>query len=48
MDDMVHHIKAVSRGAKRPMIIGDMPFLSYHLGTHESVKNAGGLSVKGM
>ncbi|HHY24273.1 MAG TPA: 3-methyl-2-oxobutanoate hydroxymethyltransferase [Clostridiaceae bacterium] len=47
MDDMVHHIKAVSRGAKRPMIIGDMPFLSYHLGTHESVKNAGRLISEG-
>lgn len=47
MDDMVHHIKAVSRGAKRPMIIGDMPFLSYHLGVHESVKNAGRLISEG-
>ncbi|HOJ12576.1 MAG TPA: 3-methyl-2-oxobutanoate hydroxymethyltransferase [Clostridiales bacterium] len=47
MDDMVHHIKAVSRGTKRSMVIGDMPFLSYHLGTHESVKNAGRLVTEG-
>ncbi|NSW89992.1 MAG: 3-methyl-2-oxobutanoate hydroxymethyltransferase [Firmicutes bacterium] len=47
MDDMVHHIKAVSRAAKRAMVIGDMPFLSYHVGIHESVKNAGRLVSEG-
>jgi len=47
MEDMIHHIKAVSRGAKRAMVIGDMPFLSYHLGKHESVKNAGRLLREG-
>ena len=47
MEDMLHHAKAVSRGAKRSMIIGDMPFLSYHLGRYESVKNAGRLVSEG-
>lgn len=43
MDDMVHHTKAVVRGAKRAMVVADMPFLSYHQGVYESVKNAGRL-----
>lgn len=47
MEDMIHHIKAVSRGVKRAMVIGDMPFLSYHTGKYESVKNAGRLVSEG-
>lgn len=47
MEDMLHHARAVSRGAKRAMIIGDMPFLSYHQGRYESVRNAGRLISEG-
>lgn len=47
MEDMLHHTKAVSRGAKRAMVVADMPFLSYHLGKHTSVKNAGRLIREG-
>ena len=47
MDDMIHHIKAVSRGAKNAMVVGDMPFLSYHLGKEQSVKNAGRIIQEG-
>jgi 3-methyl-2-oxobutanoate hydroxymethyltransferase len=47
MEDMVHHIKAVARGVKKAMVVGDMPFLSYHLGKHESVRNAGRLVGEG-
>lgn len=47
MEDMLHHAKAVSRGAKRSMIVGDMPFLSYHLSKYESVRNAGRLVSEG-
>lgn len=43
MDDMVHHTKAVVRGAKRAMVVADMPFLSYHMGIYKSVENAGRL-----
>ena len=41
MDDMIHHVKAVTRGVARAMVIGDMPFLSYHISQAETVRNAG-------
>jgi 3-methyl-2-oxobutanoate hydroxymethyltransferase len=41
MDEMIHHCKAVSRGASRPLLIGDMPFLSYQVSPAEAVRNAG-------
>ncbi|MCX7843074.1 MAG: 3-methyl-2-oxobutanoate hydroxymethyltransferase [Clostridia bacterium] len=47
MEDMLHHIKAVARGTKNALVVGDMPFLSYHLGRHESVRNAGRLMNEG-
>lgn len=40
MDDMVHHVKAVSRGVEHALVIGDMPFMSYHLGPEEALRNA--------
>lgn len=48
VDDIVHHCKAVSRGVKRALVIGDMPFLSYHISPQESVKNAGRIIQEGM
>jgi 3-methyl-2-oxobutanoate hydroxymethyltransferase len=47
MDDMVHHVKAVARGTKHALVVSDMPFLSYHTGRHDSVKNAGRLVLEG-
>ena len=41
MDDMIHHTKAVSRGTRNGLLIGDMPFLSYHVSTEAAVQNAG-------
>jgi len=41
MDDMIHHVKAVVRGVKNTMVVGDMPFLSYHISIPEAVRNAG-------
>ena len=41
MDEMIHHSRAVSRGAKAALLIGDMPFLSYQVSVEEAVRNAG-------
>ncbi|MBR6444777.1 MAG: 3-methyl-2-oxobutanoate hydroxymethyltransferase [Firmicutes bacterium] len=43
MDDMVHHTLCVSRGAENAFVLGDMPFLSYHISTEQAVTNAGRL-----
>jgi 3-methyl-2-oxobutanoate hydroxymethyltransferase len=41
VEDMLHHTRAVVRGAKTSLIVGDMPYLSYHVSVEESVRNAG-------
>jgi len=48
MEDMLHHTKAVTRGAKRAFVVSDMPFLSYHGSIEESLKNAGRLMQEGL
>lgn len=40
MDDMIHHARAVRRGAPNTYVVVDMPFGSYHAGSEEAVKNA--------
>ena len=47
MDAMVHHCAAVTRGVKRALVIGDMPFMSYQVSPEEAVRNAGRLMVEG-
>lgn len=41
LDDMIHHCKAVARGSKHALLIGDMPFLTYHTNADDAVRNAG-------
>ena len=41
MEDMIHHTKAVCRGTKRAMVLGDMPFMSYQASVDQAVLNAG-------
>ena len=41
MDEMIHHAKAVKRGVKYGLIIGDMPFMTYNIGEKETIRNAG-------
>ena len=41
MEEMLHHAKAVRRGVKRALVVGDMPFLSFHMSLRDTVKNAG-------
>lgn len=40
MDDMIHHAKAVVRATKRALVIGDMPYMSFHLSTEKAILNA--------
>lgn len=47
MDEMKIFTKAVARGAKRTLIVADMPFMSYHADLVEGVKNAGDLIKSG-
>ncbi|RIK29213.1 MAG: 3-methyl-2-oxobutanoate hydroxymethyltransferase [Anaerolineae bacterium] len=41
MDEMLHHCRAVSRGAKTALLVGDMPFMSYQVSVEEATRNAG-------
>jgi 3-methyl-2-oxobutanoate hydroxymethyltransferase len=41
MEEMLHHCRAVSRGAKSALLVGDMPFMSYQVSAEEAVRNAG-------
>lgn len=41
MEEMLHHLRAVARGTSQALVIGDMPYLSYHISVEESVRNAG-------
>jgi len=40
MEEMLHHTKAVVRGTKRAMVIGDMPFMTYHISVEDALRNA--------
>lgn len=41
LNEMLHHTKAVVRGSEHALIVGDMPFMTYHASTEEAVRNAG-------
>jgi 3-methyl-2-oxobutanoate hydroxymethyltransferase len=41
MEEMLHHTRAVARGAKNALIVGDMPFLSYQTSIEQGIENAG-------
>ena len=47
MEDMIHHTKAVSRGAKNSLVVADMPFMSYQTSVYDAVFNAGRLIKEG-
>jgi 3-methyl-2-oxobutanoate hydroxymethyltransferase len=40
IEEMLHHTKAVVRGVKQAMVIGDMPFMTYHLSVEQALQNA--------
>ncbi|MFR6017486.1 MAG: 3-methyl-2-oxobutanoate hydroxymethyltransferase [Paraclostridium sordellii] len=47
MEDMIHHTKAVAKGAKNSLIVADMPFMSYQTSVYDAVYNAGRLIKEG-
>ncbi len=47
MEDMIHHIKAVARGAKRALVVGDLPFMSYQVDTAQALRNSARLIQEG-
>jgi 3-methyl-2-oxobutanoate hydroxymethyltransferase len=40
MDEMIHHTKAVVRGARKALVVGDMPFMTYHISISDALHNA--------
>ncbi len=40
MEEMLHHTKAVVRGTKKALIVGDMPFMTYHTSVSDALRNA--------
>ncbi len=47
MDEMIHHTKAVVRGARNTFIVGDLPFMSYNVSVEQAVTNAGRIMKEG-
>lgn len=48
MEDMIYHTRAVKRGASKPFILADMPFMSYQVSLEEGIRNAGKLMKEGL
>src|SRR6476659_2738666 len=47
LDMMIHHTRAVTRGASRALIVADLPFLTYQISPEEAIRNAGRLVQEG-
>jgi 3-methyl-2-oxobutanoate hydroxymethyltransferase len=47
MDDMVHHTRAVAGTKPAALVVGDMPWMSYHVSVEETVRNAGRMIAEG-
>ena len=47
LDDMLHHTKAVVRGCQRPLVVTDLPFMTYQVSVEDAMRNAGRLLQEG-
>jgi 3-methyl-2-oxobutanoate hydroxymethyltransferase len=47
IEDMAHHTAAVARARPRPLIVGDLPWMSYHVSTADTVRNAASVKLEG-
>jgi 3-methyl-2-oxobutanoate hydroxymethyltransferase len=47
MDEMLHHVKAVTRGANQALVVADLPFMSYQASLEDGIRNAGRLIKEG-
>ena len=47
LDEMLHHIKAVCRGAKHALVVGDLPFMTYHIDVSQALRNAARIVQEG-
>ncbi len=47
MDDMLHHVRAVTRARPAALVVGDMPFMSYQVSVEQAVANAGRMVQEG-
>jgi len=47
LDEMIYHTRAVVRGRKHALVVGDMPFLSYQISREQAITNAGRLLQEG-
>jgi 3-methyl-2-oxobutanoate hydroxymethyltransferase len=47
LDAMIHHTRAVARGASRALVVADMPFLTYQVSAEEALRNAARLFQEG-
>jgi 3-methyl-2-oxobutanoate hydroxymethyltransferase len=47
VEDIIYHLKAVRRGLQKPVLVGDMPFMSYQISNESTIQNAGRLIKEG-
>lgn len=47
LEEMLHHVKAVKRGLKRPLLVADMPYMTFHVTPEDTVRHAGRLVKEG-
>ena len=40
MDEMIHHTRAVTKGARQALVVGDMPFMTYQVSIEDALRNA--------